>query len=99
LQERTKTDKNSTQYETHENLPQMKGKAMILKQYDQGEVLDVAGLNEITVLIDRSRTEAPSLARTSDGALLCAVPLVFHGKPRGAVKPLPGTSGNSELEN
>jgi len=61
LQERTKTDKNSTQYETHENLPQMKGKAMILKQYDQGEVLDVAGLNEITVLIDRSRTARAEL--------------------------------------
>jgi hypothetical protein len=34
------------------------------------------------------RTDAPSLARTSDGALLCAVPLIFQGKPRGAVKPL-----------
>jgi len=29
---------------------------MILKRYDQGERLDVAGLNEITVLIDRSCT-------------------------------------------
>jgi hypothetical protein len=34
------------------------------------------------------RTDAPSLARTSDGALLCAVPLIFKGKPRGAVKSL-----------
>jgi len=42
------------------------------------------------------RNLAPSLAKTSDGALLCSVPLVFteplnrliEGKPRGAVKPL-----------
>jgi len=33
-------------------------------------------------------TDAPSLARTSDGALLCAAPLMIRGKPRGAVKPL-----------
>jgi hypothetical protein len=31
---------------------------------------------------------APSLARTSDGALLCSVPLNIRGKPRGAVKTL-----------
>jgi hypothetical protein len=31
---------------------------------------------------------APSLARTSDGALLCSVPLTIRGKPRGAVKTL-----------
>lgn len=35
---------------------------MIHQRYDQGERLDVAGLNEITVLIDRSRT-----ARTEVG--------------------------------
>ncbi|MBM4144343.1 MAG: hypothetical protein FJ225_12235 [Lentisphaerae bacterium] len=35
---------------------------MIHKRYDEGERLDVAGLNEITVLIDRSLT-----ARTEVG--------------------------------
>jgi mannose-6-phosphate isomerase-like protein (cupin superfamily) len=34
---------------------------MILKRYDQGGVLDVAGLNEITVLIDRSCTARAEL--------------------------------------
>jgi mannose-6-phosphate isomerase-like protein (cupin superfamily) len=34
---------------------------MILKRYDQGEVLDVARLNEITVLIDRSCTARAEL--------------------------------------
>jgi mannose-6-phosphate isomerase-like protein (cupin superfamily) len=38
---------------------------MILKRYDQGERLDVAGLNEITVLIDRSCTARAELGLNS----------------------------------
>jgi hypothetical protein len=33
-------------------------------------------------------TDAPSLAKTSDGALLCAVPLMIRGEPRHPVRPL-----------
>jgi quercetin dioxygenase-like cupin family protein len=41
-------------------MAQMSSK-MIHRRYDQGEVLDVAGLNEITVLIDRSCTARAEL--------------------------------------
>ena len=33
-------------------------------------------------------TDAPSLVRTADGALLCAVPMIFRGTPKQALRPL-----------
>jgi hypothetical protein len=36
---------------------------MIKRNYQQGEKLDVAGLNEITVLVDRSETELTETGR------------------------------------
>jgi len=44
------------------NSTKLKGKIMICRYFEEGEKLDVAGLNIVTVLIDRSETELTEVA-------------------------------------